>query len=210
MLFLHFSRHFFFQMAYSRYILILFEFFSLIASSEEIRRQRPREGLFFANFYTNAISSHDLRKPFGRPWLSSRTSRAQYLKVNPGCRGSLHPIHSKLASIDDVSPSPHSQPECDRHSSLLHADIDTLQEVLEAIIEEKWAAAMGMMDDSFTNHLHQQHEGIESTFGELHAKHIVGGFSVVLRLPEQGVALRLQVDCKTSPPPRPEISLSAI
>eukprot|EP00291_Cryptomonas_curvata_P011619 CAMPEP_0172181716 /NCGR_PEP_ID=MMETSP1050-20130122/17977_1 /TAXON_ID=233186 /ORGANISM="Cryptomonas curvata, Strain CCAP979/52" /LENGTH=138 /DNA_ID=CAMNT_0012855039 /DNA_START=227 /DNA_END=640 /DNA_ORIENTATION=+ len=67
--------------------------------------------------------------------------------------------------------------------NLRNADLHRMQEVVETIILEKWSTAMG---DTIP-------AAVPATnWSATTAKHVVGGFSVVLRLPSQGVAFRLQ------------------
>jgi hypothetical protein len=67
--------------------------------------------------------------------------------------------------------------------NLRDADLHRMQEVVETIILEKWSTAMGDAPPA---------DAPASNWSATPAKHVVGGFSVVLRLPNQGVAFRLQ------------------
>ena len=98
-----------------------------------------------------------------------------------GCGVRLCAVNQQAASSADAKVIKH-KPE-----DLQDLDLDLLHDELERLLDEQWLRAS--VDSGFAPAPAAAGAG-NMTFNKV--KHVVGGFSVVVRLPEKGLAYRLQ------------------
>lgn len=118
--------------------------------------------------------------------LSARTlSRERPLAGFPRETHRRFGLRPRGASAQDTASSGGAKATTQKSRDLSELDVDTLHDKLESLLDEQWqraAAESGLAPapSASTN----------ATWGKV--KHVVGGFSVVVRMPEEGLAYRMQ------------------